>query len=77
MPPPCQSHLDLTQRVSLRKSGLDLDRAEAVLSCLNLVSLAESAVIAGLKPRVASRTVLRTCQSSKHAGLDFRTGNHG
>ena len=54
MPPPCQSHLDLTQRVSLRKSGLDLDRAEAVLSCLNLVSLTENAVIAGLKSRVAS-----------------------
>ena len=50
----CQSHRDLAQLLSLKIAGLDLDRDEPVLSCLNLVSFAESAVIAGLESRVAS-----------------------
>ena len=52
--PLCQSNLDLTGRLSLKTAGPGLDREEPVLSCLNLVSFAESVVIAGLESRVAS-----------------------
>ena len=38
----------------IQQTIADLDRDEPVLSCLNLVSVAERAVIAGLESRVAS-----------------------
>ena len=67
MPSLCQSHPDLTRRLSLKTAGPDLDRDEPVLSCLNLVSFPENAVMAELDSRVASWTVLRTCDLSKNA----------
>ena len=77
MQPLCQSHCDLNSGLRPVGAGPDLDSKKPVSTGSDLISIAGIPVVAVAGSHHDGWTVLRTCHSSKHAGLDFRTGNHG
>ena len=65
----CQSHSDLTGRLSLKIAGLDLDVMEVVSSHPIPVSVAGTPGPAGPESQRISWTVLRHCVCGRYAAL--------
>ena len=73
----CQSHCDLNSGLRPVGAGPDLDMKKPVSTGSDLISIAGIPVDAVAGSHHDGWTVLRTCDLSKHAGLDFRTGSRG
>ena len=67
--PMCQSHSDLTGRLSLKIAGLDLDATKVVSSHPIPVSVAGTPGPAGAESHQISWTVLRHCLYDRYAAL--------